>query len=330
EKMLESALRKGDTINYDTAIWANVDHPRSRMIDVYGVGEGFQLRDILAGNLPRPYEWMESWMGPNPVLQYVEPHKDIGIIENISGVPFERDNWFGHKTDLEVHCSPRSVGKFLSMAETARQYWINSQNSKTTKSIRSRLESIGYDSSANITHVAGGFLSGNTLAGVVPEEGIFKVNPNFYDLAHETARERHMSVDDVIEWVLAHETAHLYVGTDKDTLEMEKEVDSLLRDFYAKRSEGRFRGYSIGVHGSEKRNSDSDKAKYAEKRVLELIDQLYSAREKGHATESLEEELEEALEETGETSEAKSEEVNELQSEESGEQPQESAEASSE
>ncbi|MBI4439476.1 hypothetical protein HY638_00730, partial [Candidatus Woesearchaeota archaeon] len=25
EKMLESALRKGDTINYDTAIWANVD-----------------------------------------------------------------------------------------------------------------------------------------------------------------------------------------------------------------------------------------------------------------------------------------------------------------
>ncbi|HLC65587.1 MAG TPA: hypothetical protein VJI46_05705 [Candidatus Nanoarchaeia archaeon] len=327
EVWLDNALKKGDTL-HDSVLWNLTQHPYYRAIDVFGFGEGYERSDFVAGRYTKPYAWVEGWLAGNPILQYAEPHKDIGVIESIGGVPFEHDNWFGHKTDLEVHCSPRSVGKFLTMAETTRRYLINFLNTEEGQALAQHLEKQGYHNPAKITKVAGGYLSGGTLAGVNPTKGILMANPKLYDMAHALAREKGMSVEDAIKYVMAHEITHLYAKGVKDTVSLEEEVDTVLQNFYKSRAEGRFKGYSIGVQGSEKKNGDKIRQKYTEERLKKIAD-IYYRKGKHLDEETLEELVEKLEEELEEMKEDASDSEEAQEAEEMTEETQEAAEESS-
>src|SRR3989338_8232694 len=129
-----------------------------------------------------------------------------------------------------------------------------------------------------------------------------------------------MSIEDAINRTLAHEITHLYVKDGKDTISMEEEVDTILQNFYKSRAEGRFKGYSIGVQGSEKKNGDKARQKYTGERLKRIAD-IYS--KKGKHLEA--EDLEELIEELEEEIEAKEEEAEEMT-----EEAQEAAEESGE
>ncbi len=312
EVWLHRALRNADTVQ-DSYVWQHSLDKRWEIFDKVGVGEGVEFRDFNRAYkmhqnvVPHvPYQWMEGWMGPNPVIEVVKPHADNGVIQSLGGVHFNSDNWFGYKTDVEVHCSPRAVGKFLSMAETTRQYYLNFVNSEEGRSLVAALEEHSHGHNVPIKYVSGGFLKksgeGTTMAAINLQHGNLFTHPGLYSIAEQYGRELGISPDEFVKYIMAHEIAHTYLTFHNkgDVFDIETEIDQFLADFYAERAAHFPKGYTPAVFGSESNKGVDSKAKaaHAAKRVKDVEENYGQKGKQKNNHHSLEEIVEEAKEDT--------------------------------
>jgi len=183
------------------------------------------------------------------MLDVVPVADEIGYTEHIHQVPIDVGGIIKYKTPEHVLQAPMNkVGKYVSMAETARQNYMNLLDSSEGNALFSFMGSKGYKPTWKIDRVAAGYLHDRAIAAIswnpivtnAPEKDkyAFVFSKGALHKIAEQAAIHGVDIDFELLNTAMHEMVHTY------GIRSERELEELLTEFYSKMADKEARGYT--------------------------------------------------------------------------------------
>jgi len=188
----------------------------------------------------------QRWLDTSEKSQMVEVAplaKEEGYTERLGEIPVNADALTKYVTPSREHVPFNMVGKYVSMAETARQNYMNLLDSQEGQALFRFMGSRGYKPTSKPNKIAAGYLPDSAIAAIshgsdgtafIFSKGALKKIANQAEL-------HGVKYDNTLLNTLMHEMVHVY------GIRSEKELEDLLTEFYSKMAEREFKGYHDGI-----------------------------------------------------------------------------------